>query len=232
MADEAQQQTGGPIQDATGTLVDQSPKPEVKPETTTQPETKPEAKPEAKPESLLNDGAKKPEDEKKPEAKGAPDKYEFKLPEGYELDPKVSEEASTIFKELGLPQEAAQKLVDFYTAKASEAAQAPYDLWQKTQEDWVTSIKADPEIGGKLDQVKQVTSKAIDSLGPKLAGEFREAMNFTGAGNNPAFVRAFYEFAKQLTEGTSVTGGKPSAAGQSSGAPAQMGAHALYPKLP
>src|SRR5260370_17697018 len=98
----------------------------------------------------------------------------------------MSKETSVIFKALNLPETAAQQLVDFYTAKTAESANQPYQVWQDMQETWVKEIKADPVLGPKLNEVKTTISKAIDGLNdPKLASAFREAMDFTGAVNNP-----------------------------------------------
>jgi hypothetical protein len=186
----------------------------------------------------LADKAKSLLNQAKPEAKapaGAPEAYtEFKVPEGFALDETVSKEASALFKSSGLNQEQAQAFVDFYTAKTKEAFDAPYNAWRDTQEKWVNEIKADSEIGGKLDSVKATISKAIDGLGDtKLANDFREAMDFTGAGNNPAFIRAFYRLAQKVTEGGAVTGRGPSPLGQKEpGAGPPSVAAALFPNLP
>lgn len=236
MSDGSQQtQDGGlPKQDSTGTLIDQSPPPDSSTSKTTEQETdKFKEKTEDKSEKTLLNQDEKKDGEKKEEAKpGAPEKYEFKAPEGFTLDEKAVEDASKVFKELGLPQEGAQKLIDLYIAKSNEAAQAPYDLWKETQENWVKEIKADPEIGGKLDQVRSTTAKAIDSLGPKLAEQFREAMEFTGAGNNPAFVKAFYNLAQRVTEGGHVSGSGPTKQSQSTtGNAVPSAAEAIYPHL-
>lgn len=190
--------------------------------------------PPAKPDgtSVLNSEAK-PGDAKPADAPaGAPEKYEaWTVPDGFTLDEKVSTEANELFKSLNLDQASGQKLVDFYAAKAEEAAKAPYQLWEQTQEDWVKTIKADPEIGGKLDQVKTTVAKAIDGLGdPKLAADFRAALDFTGAGNNPAFVKAFYRLAQKVTEGTVVSGRGPVEVKNPTGRPASAAA-AMYPHL-
>lgn len=183
-------------------------------------------------DTLLTKGK---DDKAKEDAKGAPEKYEaFKVPDGFVLDDKVAAEASELFKASGLSQEAAQKMVDFYTAKTQEAFQQPYKAYKDMREGWVKEVKADPEIGGKLDQVKITIGKALDGLGdPKLAENFKAAMDLTGAGDNPAFIKAFYKMAQALTEGSSVVGRGPSAGGQT--APGQgrvTAAKALFPNLP
>lgn len=204
---------------------------ETKPATPTPDAKDPAATPEAdKDKSLLN---KTEGDKAKPE--GAPEKYEdFKVPEGYTLDSKVAEEASGIFKDMNLSQAQAQTLVDFYAAKTREAADAPFEAYKTMRAEWQTKVAADPEIGSKLPEVKQTVSRALDSLGDaKLASDFREAMDLTGAGDHPAFIKAFYKLAQQVNEGHSVRGSNPSPAGQKApGSGPVSAAHALYPKLP
>lgn len=185
-------------------------------------ETK-QTEPTAKP-SLVNE-----KDDSAPA--GAPEKYEpFKAPEGYE----INDEVNTLFKELNLPQDAGQKLVDFYVKQAQEALEAPYKTWEETQSRWIEEVKADREIGTKLPQVKATIAKAIDGLGDaKLAADFRQAMDYTGAGNNPAFIKAFFKLASLVTEGSHVAGNGPSELGQRApDAAPPSAARALYPNLP
>jgi hypothetical protein len=185
--------------------------------------------------SLLNQGQEgappKPAEGTPP---GAPETYtQFTVPEGYTLDPATMTEATAIFKKLNLPQAQAQELVNFYVAKSTESANEPYKVWNDMQEKWVTEIKADPQLGPKLDTVKTTISKAIDGMGdPKLARDFREAMDFTGAGNNPAFIRAFYKLAQMVTEGGHVAGKGPSPQGQGNQGQPPSAARAMYPNLP
>ena len=163
-----------------------------------------------------------------------PEAYEFKMPDGYEMDETVGKEVSTLFKEIGLDQPSAQKLMDFYVAKATDAAEAPYRLWADTQKQWVNEIKADKDIGGRLPEIKTTVAKAIDGLGdPKLAQEFRQAMDITGAGNHPAFVKTFWKLAQMVTEPGHVSGKGPSAEGQKSpDERPRTAAAAMYPNLP
>lgn len=232
MSETAQADPSGLDRTPTGELKDQQ---KTAPEAKTEPKVEPkldpakadaDAKTDAKP-SLLN--------EKDSVATGAPEKYEaFKAPEGYELDQPTVDRAIPLFKELGLSQEGAQKLIDFQSELSKQASEAGVQLWMDTQAKWVDAVKADPEIGHKLPEVKATISKAIDSvLGPALGKDFREAMDFTGAGNNPAFIKGFYKFAQGRTEGTHVAAGGPSKFGQAkSSAKGEGFEHALYPNLP
>lgn len=176
--------------------------------------------------------ADKAEADKGKKPSGAPEKYEpFKAPEGYELDEKVVAGASELFKELGLSQEQAQKLVDFYGKDSLSAKEAAYKGWTDTQEEWIAKLKTDPEIGGsKLDKVRASIGRAIDRLGPVLGPQFREAMDFTGAGNNPAFAKAMNLWSEMLGEGTSVRGNGPTDGSPPGARPSA--AQAIYPTLP
>lgn len=206
---------------------------EIKGDTSTTQNQSPEPPKGDKPEgdkTLINKDAK----ETKPE--GAPEKYEaFTVPDGFELDEAVATEAGTLFKKFNLPQAAAQELVDFYVAKTQAAADAPFKLWQDTQDQWVDTVKKDPEIGsvdGLKPAVKERISRAIDSLGPELAAGFREAMDFTGAGNNPAFIKAFNAMAQRMVEGKHVNGKGPAKTGQQRPDEPRTAAQAMFPNLP
>jgi len=112
--------SAGITRTATGEIAPPSPTTPQTPPTTTS-TTSLDPKPtEGEGKTLLT--GKEGEDGTKTEAKPAvPEKYDFKAPaawseKGWELDTKLIETATPIFKELGLSQDQAQKLVDFYTA--------------------------------------------------------------------------------------------------------------------
>lgn len=224
MSETQQAAPEGVVRTADGTIQDQSKTTTDSTQTTTSTDPAPDL---TKGKSLLTA-------EDKVALTGAPEKYEtFTAPEGFTLDEKVATEASALFKGMNLSQAQGQQLVDFYASKAAEAAQAPYDAYLSMREGWVSEVKADAEIGSKLPQVKTTIAKAIDSLGdPALATAFREAMDFTGAGDHPAFIKAFYKLAQRVTEGGHVQGKGPSAFGQAAPGAARSAAHAVYPNLP
>jgi hypothetical protein len=226
----------------TGELKDQNP-------TLTQPSgqtnTDPSPKPEQNERSFLNrepdvkasdEKASGKEGEPKPEAKpeGAPEKYaDFKLPDGYTFDPEALKEVTGLFKEAGLSQDSAQKLVDYYAKNSLQASEAPYKLWADTQREWVKDIEN--SFGSKAEAMRKDINQFIDSpaLTPKLRTAFREALDFTGAGSNPAVFEALSILVKPFLEGSSVPQGRPSAQGQQ--APKADSrpslAEAMYPHL-
>src|SRR5882724_1444277 len=224
-----------------GTLKDQSP-------TSLTPSPTPAPKPDGG--SFLTQDPKPPEGEPKPEPKegdkpapkegeepkpaaGAPDKYEdFKLPDGYKMDETASKEVSAMFKELNLPQESAQKLVDYYSANLLKTAEAPYKAWADTQKEWIGEIH--DRFGSKADATRNDINSAItNALPPSLARAFRTALDITGSGSNPDIIEALSIFARPHLEGKRVpAGGQSPQANKTPGAPERPSlADAMYPHL-
>lgn len=180
--------------------------------------------------TLLSDDPKDPKEEPKT---GAPEKYEdFKLPEGIKLEGEQLESAVTLFKEMGLDQAGAQKLVDYHTAQMKALAEGPANAYKEMREGWQTAAKADPEIGPKVAQIKETLGRAYDVIGdPKLVGEFKAAMDLTGVGDHPAFIKLFNKLASLVIEPRHVSGQPNKDAPKAPGEAPKSVANALYPNL-
>lgn len=169
---------------------------------------------------------------------GPPEKYDFKAPEGYEIDQKAVDEAVPIFKELGLTQDQAQKLFDIYSKNAIATADAALKQYEATRQGWREEVVKAPDLGDGREGLKPEVRKAIDTAisaigDAKAISEFKSAMDLTGVGDNPHFVRAIAAWGKLLSEGTPVRGTAPSPAGQvKPGESPRSAASALYPNLP
>lgn len=219
----------------TGEILDQTPNQPRDPSLTTTPTETP--KPVIDPAKP----ADAPAEVKPVEPGKVPDTYAaFKAPENYTLDQKVVEAALPVFKELGLTQDQAQRLVDLQTAREIELAKAPADTMTAMRTDWRAKVAADPEMskavnGDKtgLDAVKLDIGRALTHLPADLQADFKAAMDLTGAGDHPAFVKAMWKFASLLGEGKHVTAGGPSPAGQKAPGTSDKptAAKALFPNL-
>lgn len=162
-------------------------------------------------------------DDKKDEASGAPEKYEFKAPEGMTLNEEVTAEFSEMAKGLNLNQEQAQAVADLgiklqqkWAAQQQEAVQTSLTEWKKASE-------TDKEFGGeKLAENLAVAKKALDSFG---SPELKKLLDDSGLGNHPEVIRAWFRIGKQVGEDT-ITGG--SAGGKAS---SQDPAKILYPSM-
>jgi len=132
------------------------------------------------------------------DAVARPSYDEFKLPPGLSADPESLKPATELFAETGLSQDQAQKFIDLAMARETAAAQRGVQAFVDLQNQWVSEIKADPDIGGnKLKASLASAARAIDRLDvPGL----REALNFTGAGNHPAIVKAFVRLGQMIAE--------------------------------
>lgn len=185
---------------------------ETKPVETKAPDAKPtEAKPaeppkpaEAKPDTLLGEA---------PPPAEAPIVYEpFKAPEGVTFDNESIGKFSELMGAAHVPQEAAQKILDLYTNEIARITDVQKDVWNKTNEDWKSAIKADPEIGGnRLQTVLQTSRGLIERFGGSAEEKaaVRQALALTGAGNHPEVVRLFYRIGKALGEGSPVPAPTP-----------------------
>jgi hypothetical protein len=156
---------------------------------------------------------KKPDTEK-PAPKAPAEYAEFTLPEGTTLDEQSATEFKGLAKELDLTQEQAQKLLDFGGGKIRAQVEAPYKLWAETQTKWQAEVKADPEIGGTKYESSIAAASQVFVPGEsnpfvkdaKEATALKEALNMTGAGNNPAIVKMFVKMGNLLKEPGSLTG--------------------------
>ena len=170
--------------------------------------------------TTLLDGQGQQQTETKPADKQPGDevKYDFKAPEGIELNQSQLEQFTALAKEMKLPAEQAQKVVDL----AIKAEQARMEAHSKLVSGWADEVKADKEIGGdKLNENLATAKKALD-LGPP---ELKALLNDSGLGNHPAVVKWAVAVGKALSEDKFVPAGQ--------GAPAKGDAASrLYPNTP
>ncbi|HAT1514651.1 TPA: peptidase [Morganella morganii] len=135
-------------------------------------------------------------------AVAAPEKYEFKVAEGQELDAEAVKAFEPIAKELNLSNEQAQKLVDVYGSKIMpKLVEQQAVQWQQQIEQWAEQVKADKDLG--TDASIGAAQKAMDKFG---SPELKQYLNETGLGNHPELVRIFANIGKAMSEDGLVTG--------------------------
>lgn len=144
---------------------------------------------------------------------GAPEKYEFndKVADAPEvLDPEVLTAFGEVAKELDLPQDAAQKVLD-KVAPVIQARQA--EQVEKARIDWAEESKSDEEFGGETFETNlEVAKTALDAFG---TDPFKQLLSESGLGNHPEVIRFMYRAGKAISEDSYV--------GNSQGANAQSG---------
>jgi hypothetical protein len=91
--------------------------------------------------------------------------------------------------------------------------EAQVQQWMATNQKWIDEVTKDPVYGGdKLDENLSKVSTLINEFAAKNGGDqvgqaVREAMDLTGAGNNPAIVKFLIWTCSQLSEGRPLGGG-------------------------
>lgn len=158
------------------------------------------------------------------QAQGAPEKYEFKAPEGFTLDSEVMGEFEVVAKDLNLSQDAAQKIVEKLTPKIAERQQLQaVESLKAYRAELVSQVKADKEFGGdKLNESLAVAKKAMDAFGtPAL----RDLLDQSGLGDHPELIRAFYRAGKAISEDQFVAGGTRPTKGEKTAAQSLYGTH-------
>ena len=153
------------------------------------------------------EGAKAPDADKSNE--GAPEKYDFKVPEGVVLEADVLSEFEKVAKEdLKLPQDKAQKLIDVAVKHANALAEKQRKMWDDTRKAWAEEIKTDAEYGGaKFGETIERAQRTITRFfGPK----FSEFLDSTGYGDNAELIRGLAKI-DRVTGEDKVVDGKPTA---------------------
>lgn len=140
-----------------------------------------------------------------------PETYaDFDLPEGVTVDTSALEKASPLFKELGLSQEQAQKVVSFYADQIQAGEQGRIDAYNQLMDDWRTQSMTDKEFGGdKFEENVGVARQAIDKFGTP---ELKQLLSEHGVGNHPEVIRFMVKVGKLTQE--DVPGGRTNASGQ------------------
>lgn len=136
-----------------------------------------------------------------PKPAGAPEKYEFKAPEGVSLDKPTLEKFSVLAKELNLPQEQAQKLVDLQMNFAREQSEALKTSYAQTVEGWKQeTVKA---LGAGHEKELGFAAMALNKFGTP---ELKQLLNETGLGNHKELAMLLIKVGKKVSEDTLVDG--------------------------
>jgi hypothetical protein len=145
---------------------------------------------------------------------GAPEKYEFKAPEGKEYDPETLTRFSDVARKHNLTQESAQSLLDDLAPMVAERQAQVLD---SLRTEWAESSQADKEFGGAaIKENLAVAKQAMEKFGTP---ELRTLLNESGLGNHPEVIRFMFRAGKAISEDKFVppsVGGLPSNRGAAS----------------
>lgn len=140
----------------------------------------------------------------KTQVAGAPETYtDFKMPEGVALDKALLDKALPMFKDLGLSQDAAQKLVSFQAENVKSEIDARLTDYNKTVEGWKQETMK--SLGADYEKELGFAAKALDAYGSK---ELRQLLDQTGFGNNPLIAKMLVAVGKAMSEDAVVEGSR------------------------
>jgi len=134
-----------------------------------------------------------------------PETYELEAPGGFSIDPQALAAATPVFRELGLSNEQANKLMPVaakFAAGLSDKLNA--QILSQVHADrkaWLDTAMADREIGGA--NWKQTLAKgafALDNLGFPKGSPFRVLLDESGLGNHPEMIRAWAKVGRAIGE--------------------------------
>lgn len=151
-------------------------------------------------------------EEPKP-AEGAPEAYaEFTAPEGIELNPAVMPELNEVFKDLNLPQDKAQGLLNRLLEIQAKAEGTP-EQQAEAQDRQIMELNAQlaeqtrnlPEIGGEnFAKSLEVAGKVMAKFGTP---ELRELMNYTAVASHPEMFKFIHAIGAAMSDDVFENGG-------------------------
>lgn len=130
---------------------------------------------------------------------GPPEAYEFKAPDGMELDRQLVDDFEPLARDLNLTQAQADQMVSLYAEKILPRIEAQQiEAWAEKTASWAKEAKADKELGGDKFEENMGTAKtALDKMGTPELVEF---LNTTGLGNHPEMIRLFHRIGKSISD--------------------------------
>jgi hypothetical protein len=153
--------------------------------------------------------------DKEPEADGEPvadipEAYALEAPEGYEISEALIGEVTPILKEVGLSNEAANKLLPAATRLVEHIQSQQADAFSQVKAQWAKDAQSSPDLGGNnWGDTERFVAKALDTaalaMGKKGAdevGDFKQLLDQTGLGNHPTMLRMFRLFGERVSEDT------------------------------
>lgn len=159
------------------------------------------------PAAVPAEGEGEPKPEGDTPAEGAPEAYaDFKLPEGMPVDSDFLDTTKAVFKEAGLSQEKAQKLVDLVVERDKRVEKAQFDQADAWAKEFMKSPTAKEDLA--------YAAKAREFCTPGV----REMLKDPRIGNNPEVLATFAKIGRMLSEDSMVEAGARGGASEKSAA--------------
>lgn len=147
-------------------------------------------------------------------AQGAPETYEaFTAPEGIELNPEIMPELGEVFRDLGLPQDKAQAVLNRLLEIQAKAEGTP-EQQIEAQNQQIADLNAQlaeqtrnlPDIGGEnFGKSLEVAAKVMAQFGTP---ELRELIKYTAVGSHPEFFKFVHKIGQAMASDSLEHGGE------------------------
>ena len=174
--------------------------------TTTEGDGSAETEGQPKSSEDAGDGENK-EDKSEQEEGTVPEAYEFTAPEGQEIDPEAIEKYTPLFKELGLSQEAAQKIVDAHQEAVGDLLEKQAAELGSMVDEWKAEFKALPDS----DKLAATAKRVVDKYAKESDPDTYQFLTQTWAGSHPGLVKMLARIGEHVLEdsfeGSSAGGG-------------------------
>ena len=142
----------------------------------------------------------------------APEKYDFTLPEGFTADEEALAEVTPLLRELNVPMDKAQALLDLHSKEQQRIEDAKRAAQAEVIRGWGEELKKDPEIGGaRLSENLSYANRLLKAHGTP---ELNRLLVETGMDRQPDMVRFLVKAGKALSEDRFVGNGKGGAVPQ------------------
>lgn len=136
-----------------------------------------------------------------------PDKYELALPENAAIDTTALERTATTARELGLSNEAGQKMVNFLNTEVAAREEAfltsnkPGGVeWTKRVSDWEGAALSDTDVGGSPEKLQESVAISQRVLAEFFPTEIKEFLQESGFGSHPALLRGLAKIGRAMLE--------------------------------
>lgn len=157
-------------------------------------------------------GDGKPAEGEQDPASQVPESYQFTMPEGEELDEAAAPLVQELFKDLGLPQEKAQevlnKLLEIDKARQPTQEQIQQHYEQQAADlnkSWADECRKLPDIGGdNFEKTLETCSKVMVKF---ASPELRNFLTYSALGSNPEFVKFVHAIGSAMSQDTLEHGG-------------------------
>jgi hypothetical protein len=134
----------------------------------------------------------------------------YAVPDGVQIGEAEIGELNRIISDAELtPQQRGQALMDLAVQEIARIQRGQHEVFERTRGEWRDAFYADPEIGGNrqgstLQQAAAVRDRFAGN--DRQRAEFIAAINHTGIGDHPAFIRFLANVAAALAAPRLVAG--------------------------